>query len=138
MTGLSEDERSEYWEDYKVVGALFCLRPEEMPRTLAELRDYRDMLSSGRLVITPWAGRRARKIVLEPPVPLYARPLVEAANFVTIALLPTEIRRHYRFLSLPPATVRRAVVAGGAEYVKRAVIPFLPDSLRLVPAARAA
>jgi hypothetical protein len=32
--------------------------------------------------------------------------------------------------------VRRARVAGGAEYVKRAVIPLMPDRLRLVPAAR--
>ena len=29
-------------------------------------------------------------------------------------------------------------MAGGAEYVKRAVIPLLPDNLRLVPEARAA
>jgi hypothetical protein len=34
--------------------------------------------------------------------------------------------------------VRRALVAGGAEYVKRAVIPLLPERLRLVPAAREA
>ena len=34
--------------------------------------------------------------------------------------------------------VRKAVVAGGAEYVKRAVVPFLPDRLRLVPQVRAA
>jgi hypothetical protein len=34
--------------------------------------------------------------------------------------------------------VRKALVAGGAEYVKRAVIPFLPERLRYVPAARAA
>jgi hypothetical protein len=34
--------------------------------------------------------------------------------------------------------VRRALVSGGAEYVKRAVIPMLPDRLRTVPAARAA
>jgi hypothetical protein len=29
-------------------------------------------------------------------------------------------------------------VAGGAEYLKRAVVPFTPGRLRLVPAARAA
>jgi hypothetical protein len=28
-------------------------------------------------------------------------------------------------------------VAGGAEYVKRAVIPLMPERWRLVPAARA-
>ncbi len=110
-----------------------------MPRTLRELRDYREeMLGSGRLVVTDWARTRARQIVLEPPVPLYLRPLVEAVNFVTVALLPAAIRRQYGFLPLPPAAVRKALVTGGAEYVKRAVIPFLPERLRLVPAARAA
>jgi uncharacterized protein (DUF2236 family) len=71
-------------------------------------------------------------------VPLVARPLLETVNFVTIALLPDRIRREYGFRPLPPAVVRRALVAGGAEYVKRAVIPLMPDRLRLVPAARAA
>lgn len=139
VAALSEKQRAAYWDDYKVVGRLFGLRTSDMPDTLADLRDYRrDMLSSGRLVVTDWARTRARQIVLEPPVPLYIRPLVETANFITVALLPDEVRRQYGFLPVPPALVRRALVAGGAEYVKRAVIPFLPDRLRLVPAARAA
>jgi uncharacterized protein (DUF2236 family) len=136
---LSEREKAGYWDDYRVVGRLFGLAQRDMPATLADLRAYRsEMLSGDRLVVTPWARTRAREIVLEPPVPLYLRPLVEIVNFVTVALLPDSIRRQYGFLPLPPPTVRRAVVAGGAEYVKRAVIPFLPDRLRLVPAARAA
>jgi hypothetical protein len=57
---------------------------------------------------------------------------------VTIALLPDRIRSEYGFAPLPPVAVRKAVVAGGAEYVKRAVVPFLPDRLRLVPQVRAA
>ena len=71
-------------------------------------------------------------------MPLAARPLVEAVNFITVALLPERIRREYGFFPLPPAWMRRALVAGGAEYVKRAVIPFLPARLRYVPLARAA
>jgi uncharacterized protein (DUF2236 family) len=96
------------------------------------------MLSGGTLVLTDWARTRARDIVLEPPVPLVAQPLVELVNFITVSLLPKEIRSQYGFSAIPPAPLRRALVAGGAEYVKRAVIPFLPDRLRLVPAARAA
>ncbi len=139
VSELSEKERAAYWEDHKVVGHLFGLRDRDMPDTLADLREYRrDMLESGRLVVTDWARTRAREIVLEPPVPLAARPLLETVNFVTIALLPEPIRRQYGFFPLPPAMLRRALVAGGAEYVKRAVIPLLPKRLRLVPAARAA
>jgi hypothetical protein len=54
-------------------------------------------------------------------------------NFVTIALLPDAIRRQYGFSPVPPVLVRKALVAGGAEYVKRAVLPLLPPRLRLVP-----
>jgi uncharacterized protein (DUF2236 family) len=139
VRGLDEEEQAAYWEDYKVVGRLFGLRQRDMPDTLADLREYRrEMLTGGELVVTDWARKRAREIVLEPPIPWVARPLLETVNFITVALLPDEIRRQYGFSSLPPARVRRALVAGGAEYVKRAVIPFMPEKLRLVPAARAA
>jgi uncharacterized protein (DUF2236 family) len=136
---MSEAEEAAYWEDYKVVGELFGLARADLPDTLDDLHDYRrEMLEGDTLLVTDWARRRAREIVLEPPVPWIVRPLLETANFITIALLPDRIREQYGFLPLPPVAVRRALVAGGAEYVKRAVIPFVPERLRFVPAARAA
>jgi uncharacterized protein (DUF2236 family) len=136
---LSDADQAAYWEDYKQVGRLFGLRDRDMPDTLADLREYkREMLAGDTLHVSDWARRRARAIVLEPPVPWLARPLLETVNFITIALLPDRIRREYGFSPVPPAALRRAMVAGGAEYVKRAVIPLLPDRLRLVPAARTA
>jgi len=139
VRSMSRAEEAAYWEDYKVVGELFGLRRSQMPDTVDDLDDYRDeMLGGDALHVTGWARQRAREIVLDPPVPWIAQPLLQTANFVTIALLPDPIRRQYGFAPLPPVAVRKALVAGGAEYVKRVVIPFLPDRLRLVPAARAA
>jgi len=136
---MSRAEEAAYWDDYKVVGGLFGLARADMPDTLADLDGYRrEMLEGDALLVTDWARRRAREIVLEPPVPWIAQPLLQTANFITIALLPDEIRAQYGFAALPPAPVRKALVAGGAEYVKRAVIPFVPERLRFVPAARAA
>ncbi len=136
---LSRAEEAAYWKDYRVVGRLFGLQPSDMPRTLADLDDYRrEMLTGPKLHVTPWARERARAIVLDPPVPLYLQPLVETANFITIALLPDRIRDEYGFSALPPQFVRKALVRAGGEYVRRAVVPFLPERLRLVPAARAA
>ena len=60
------------------------------------------------------ARSRAREIVLEPPLPWVARPLLETANFITIALLPDRIRREYGFSPVPPAFVRRALPANPA------------------------
>jgi uncharacterized protein (DUF2236 family) len=134
---LSRPERAAFWEDYKLVGGLLGLKQTDMPETLDDLDAYgRWMLESGRLLVTDWARERAVEIVMSPPVPLLARPLLETANFVTIALLPDEIRRQYRFSALPPTILRKALVAGGAEYTRRAVMPFLPGRMRLVPSAR--
>jgi uncharacterized protein (DUF2236 family) len=136
---LSRAEEAAYWEDYRLVGRLFGLRKRDMPVTLEALDAYRRrMLDGEELVVTDWARRRARQIVLSPPVPLLARPLLETANFVTVALLPDRIREQYGFSPLPTPLMRKALVGGGAEYLKRAVIPLLPDRLRLVPGARAA
>jgi uncharacterized protein (DUF2236 family) len=136
---LSREEEAAYWKDYRVVGRLFGLRAADMPRTLADLDDYRrSMLEGNQLHVTDWARERARAIVLDPPVPWVAHPLLETVNFITIALLPDRIRREYGFAPVPPAFLRKAMVKAGGEYVKRAVVPFLPDRLRLVPAARAA
>ena len=136
---LDDHAQAAFWDDYKVVGRLFGLRKADLPPSIHDLRRYGDdMLSGDALQISDWARTRAREIVLEPPAPLAARPLVEAINFITVALLPERIRRDYGFMPLPPAWIRRALVAGGAEYVKRGVIPFLPARLRYVPPARAA
>lgn len=136
---LSRREEARLWDDYRVVGGLFGLAGDEMPGGLLAADRYRhEMLAGGRLEVTDWARERAREIVFEPPVPLAMRPLVESVNFVTIALLPEPIREQYGFRSLPPQPVRRAIVAGGAEYLKRAVVPLLPARLRFSATARAA
>ena len=137
--GLSHEEEAAYWSDYRLVGRLFGLRASDMPRTLADLDDYRrSMLEGDRLLVTAWARERARAIVLDPPVPWAARGLLETVNFITIALLPGPIRKQYGFSPLPPPLVRKALVKAGGEYVKRAVVPLLPERWRLVPAARRA
>jgi uncharacterized protein (DUF2236 family) len=132
--GMSRAEESAYWDDYKVIGRLFGLRKRDMPDTLDDLDAYRQrMLTGDELQVTDWARDRARAIVLEPPVPLVARPLVETVNFITIGLLPDRIRREYGFSAVPPPFVRKALVRGGAEYVRRVALPLLPRRLRLLP-----
>jgi uncharacterized protein (DUF2236 family) len=139
VRSMSRAQEAAYWEDYKVIGELFGLKRSDMPDTLDDLDAYRrEMLEGDTLLVTDWACKKARQIVLDPPIPWVARPLLETANFITIALLPDPIRRQYGFSSVPPVALRKLLVAGGAEYVKRAVVPFLPDRLRLVPAARPA
>lgn len=134
---LTRAEEAAFWQDYKVIGELFGLDPQDMPDTLDDLDAYRrEMLEGDKLHVNEWARERAREIVLEPPVPIFARPLVQAVNFVTITLLPERIRREYGFRPVAPMAVRRGVTRVNAEYLKRAVVPFMPSRLRLVPSAR--
>ncbi len=91
-----------------------------MPRTLDDLDEYRrSMLEGDTLHVTDWARERARAIVLEPPVPLAARPLVETANFVTIALLPDAIREQYGF-SAAAAGIRAQGAGAGGSRIRKA------------------
>jgi uncharacterized protein (DUF2236 family) len=136
---LQADDREALWKDYRLVGRLFGLRRSDMPPSAADLRDYgRQMLAGDVLRVGDWARRRAREIVLEPPVRDLARPLLETVNFITIALLPDRIREQYGFFPLPPPAVRRAMVGAGALYVRRGLLPLLPQRIREVPAARRA
>jgi len=130
VRSLSRAERDAYWQDYKVIGREFGLADGDMPDAIEDLQDYvREMVTGPDLHVTDAARELALKIVMRPPVPLHARPLLELANFVTVGLLPARLRRMYG-LSWDPA--RAIALRGGAEYAKRLVVPLLPDRLRYV------
>jgi uncharacterized protein (DUF2236 family) len=136
VAGLSHTDRERYWADYRVVGRLFGLRERDMPATYADFRDYWEaMLASDEIFVTERARQLGIEIVMRPPVSLRARPLLELANFVTVGLLPARVRRMYGFSWDPARALARR---GGAEYVKRVLVPLLPDGLRLIPSARRA
>ena len=131
---LTRAERDGYWQDYKVVGRLFDLSDADMPAAIEDLDAYmHDMVTGPDLFLAAGTRELAADIVLHPPVPLRFRPLLELFNQVTVGLLPREIRRMYGFSWDP---VRDVALHGGAEYVKRVLVPLLPDRLRLTPSAR--
>lgn len=136
---MSRDEQERYWADFRVVGELFGLEPSEMPADIAGLDSYREeMYASGRLHVSDWARTTAREIVFRPPVPLWLRPLVEVVNYMTVDLLPAQIRDEYGFAPIPPAPIRGLTVSAAAEYLKRIVLPLMPADLRRIPVAEPA
>ncbi|GAC1439238.1 MAG: hypothetical protein NVSMB51_16910 [Solirubrobacteraceae bacterium] len=131
---LARAEQEALWQDYRRVGRIFGLRAAEMPRTLTDFEAYMELMLAGdELCVTDQARGLALRIVLSPPVPLFVRPLVEVANFITVGLLPERLRREYR-LGWDPA--RSLLLTGGAQYARRVVLPLLPARLRLSAAAR--
>jgi uncharacterized protein (DUF2236 family) len=133
---LGRGDREAYWQDYRVVGSMFGLAEHELPPTMADFDAYwHDMLSGDVLHVSDQARELALRIVLRPPVPGRMRPVLELANQITVGLLPRRVRRLYGLRWDP---VRGLAVRTGAEYVKRAVVPVLPERVRVVRAARAA
>ena len=125
---LSAGEREEYWRDYRVVACLFGLHEDQVPETIEDLDVYlAQMLAGDQLQVVPDARELAVQIVLRPPVPLAARPLLELANFITVGLLPVQLRRQYGLRWDP---VRGLVHRGGAEYARRLILPLLPRRFR--------
>jgi uncharacterized protein (DUF2236 family) len=133
---LSRDEREAYWQDFRRLAKLFGLPYKDSPKDLRAFEDYvTAMLGSGDLHVGEKARQLAVEIVMRPPVPRRALPLIELANQITVGLLPPTVRRQYGLRWDP---VREAAVRGGAEYLRRLVVPVLPARLRLAPSARAA
>jgi uncharacterized protein (DUF2236 family) len=133
--GLSRAQRDSYWQDWRIVGRLFGLSETDMPADSAELRGYmREMLSGDTLHVSPEARVLGKQIVLRPPVPLAARPMLELANFIVIGLLPGKIRRQYGLRWDPLRTV---LLSAGAESTKRVLVPILPGRVRFRPGVAA-
>src|SRR3954471_17817269 len=85
VRALSRDELNALWRDYRVVGRRFGLRERDMPRDIDGFEAYMaDMYAGGDLVVTPEARARAVDIVMHPPVPLHAKPVLELVNQITI------------------------------------------------------
>ncbi len=129
---LSRSERDGLWQDYRVVGECFGLRPGEMPGSI-EAFDAYVAATSETLWVTEQARELGRRIVLEVPVPLAAVPLREAVNQLTVGLLPARVRKGYG-LRWDPA--RSLALKANQEYVRRVVLPLLPGRVRKVPSAR--
>ncbi|MGI8622508.1 MAG: oxygenase MpaB family protein [Solirubrobacteraceae bacterium] len=129
---LTRDERDALWQDYRVVGECFGLRPVEMPADI-EAFDAYVVETTATLWVTPQARELGRRIVLEVPVPRAAVPLREAVNQMTIGLLPARVRRGYG-LRWDPA--RSLALKANQAYVRRFVLPLLPGRVRKVPSAR--
>jgi uncharacterized protein (DUF2236 family) len=107
-----------------------------MPDSIDAFDAYvRAMLDGDALYVTDRARELAIDIVLRPPVPLHFRPLLELVNQTTVGLLPARVRRMYGFSWDP---LRSVALHGGAEYVRRVLLPVLPERLSTAPVARAA
>jgi uncharacterized protein (DUF2236 family) len=126
---LDQRERDAYVADLARIGA--ALGVPEPPRTEAELaariEDYRPELAA-----TAQAREAARFLLLNPPLPLIARPPYGVLAAAAVSLLPGWARRH---LWLPRLPVTEAAVVRPAGHVLVHAIRWATTAPRATPAA---
>lgn len=128
---LSSAEREELWQQWRLVGAVFGLLPDEMPTTYGLFRDYmRGMVDSGLLVVTDEARDVARRVILNPPIPPALLPVKELINQLTIDALPGDLRSQFGFAPVPGRGLALGVLGQWWRHVAR---PLAPDVVRYVP-----
>ncbi len=129
---LSRRERETYYEEAKVGARLFGIPATLVPRHWTDFERYmRAMIAGDRLTVGPMSKEIAASI-LNPPLPLGLRQVVQATNFVTIGLLPSRLRRRYHFSWGP----RRERMLRALAAAPRRLLPFAPEIIRRLPHAR--
>ena len=130
---LTLRERDRYCREAAIMEPLLGMPAGWLPRDTAQLDDYmRDMLASGRLVVTE-TSRALARAVLYPPQWYAAWPAFRAVQLLTLGSLPPAIRQAYGFEWRPRDV--RAFARWTA--LLRTSLRLLPPLLREWPAARA-
>jgi uncharacterized protein (DUF2236 family) len=132
---LSEAERCAYYEDMKTLAQVVGTPLAVIPPTLGDFRAYmRERLESEQICVTD-AALEVQRSIQNPPLPLALKPAWRAVNLLTAGLLPAKLREQYGLRwDLP----RKAAFATSREYVRRVLLPLLPDLVRSVEPARKA
>jgi uncharacterized protein (DUF2236 family) len=131
---LTLHERDRYCREAAIMEPLLGMPHGWLPRDSSELDAYmRDMVTDGRLVVTPTSQALARA-VLYPPKWQLGWPTFRAMQLLTIGSLPASIRQAYGFEW--GARDERALARWTA--VIRSGVRLLPLVAREWPMARAA
>lgn len=128
---LSDEEREELWQQWRRVGEIFGLGPDDMPSSYVVHREYMDgMLSSGQLIVTDASRALARRVILNPPIPAHMFWAKEIVNQLTIDALDPGLRRQFGFRPVPG---RGLALSAFAKWVKVVANPIAPSVVREVP-----
>jgi uncharacterized protein (DUF2236 family) len=129
---LVTDERDRYCAEAAIMEPLLGIPEGLLPRTLTQLNAYmRQMLDSGRIVVTDRSRTLARAILF-PPGWRLLWPVFRPLQLLTIGLLPTVVREDYGFAW----TSRDARALARWTWALRLLHRVMPRFVREWPAAR--
>jgi len=122
---LSDDEADEYVADMARVAIALGVShpPVTVAQTHAEFQDYRDELKG-----TKAARDAARFLLLQPPLPLAARPAYTLLASAAVSLLPMSARWPLRLPYLPVSEAVLVAPAGAAvtRLIRWSLTPVAP------------
>jgi uncharacterized protein (DUF2236 family) len=127
-------DRERYYAEFRQVGPIWGIPPQDFPGSLVDLRAWmRQLIEDGEVQVTP-QGRRVGGYILAPPVWWLPAPAAVVFRLATVWLLPPRLREGFG-MSWGPGRERlmRALAVSS-----RAVVPRLPRMVRDLPIARAA
>ncbi len=131
---LSEEARAAYYEESKITARLFGIPQRQIPRRWPDFAAYwREMVEGDTLAVGA-AGRAVAESILTPPLPFGVRQVFQLPHVFTLGLLPDKVRQQYGY----PWSLAHEALLAAATLTARCSLPWLPDGLRLMPAARRA
>lgn len=129
---LTREERDRYCSEASIMEPLLGMPSGSLPREWTQLDIYmREMLSTGRIVVTD-TSRALARAVLYPPRWYVAWPAFRALQLITIGSLPPSVRQAYGFEWRP----RDARAFARWTTAIRASLRLLPSFAREWPMAR--
>jgi uncharacterized protein (DUF2236 family) len=130
---LTIGEQRQYYDEQKLLAEKFGVPIHRQPATFADFNEYFADMVENELAVTD-ALRDVVDATLNPPLPFFTRPLVEALNLASVGMLPPGLREE---LGLPWGASRERLLEASRVLVRRA-LPALPSLLREFPPARIA
>jgi uncharacterized protein (DUF2236 family) len=130
---LSQREKTQFFEEQKLLGEMFGVPREKHPETFADFYDYYERMIEEELAVTD-ALRDVVDATMRPEIPFVAKPIVEGINLATVSLLPAKLRDE---LGLDWGPNRQRLVEASRAVIRKA-LPALPGMLREFPPARSA
>jgi len=133
VSPLSGEDAEAYHAEARQIALRLGVPDSSLPATLAGLRaEMQRMIGSGEVGVTPTARGLATQVLYPTPFP--PRVAWDLAHLVSLSVLPPAIRRGYGI----PWSRGRARGVDLLAAASRRLLPYVPEPLRHVPAARSA
>jgi uncharacterized protein (DUF2236 family) len=133
VSPLSKEDKAHYYSDSRMLGQLFEIPESKIPASLEAFNVYIEEMIGGNTISVDSVARDIAGEILHPR-PLLLKIGGPLFAFITTGLLPQRLREAYG-LAWDRKKERRLHALAA---LVRFLLPILPQSLRVVPQARAA